>query len=534
MKVLIIGLDGATWNVLDESLLGQHMPNLFKLKNSGSSGVLQSTEPPITAASWTTCITGCQPNTHGIIGWHEYSCSEDRLRISTSGSCKVPNIWQELSNQGYKVASINVPWTFPCKEISGIMIAGYGCPGPESQFTYPIDFKDELLRRIPDYDIVSKWNKSRTYSLDELIANMKRVERSFQQRVEAAKLVSEKLDWDVMMIQIHDTDLIEHHIWPYLDKATRDQHPQQRERIFESFRHLDEAIGALLDLVSTQESMVVVVSDHGLCRKVAKVKPNVMLCQWGFLESKGTLRTMIQRRLRRSFDTSGGKDGKKSGIKQPKEYDYKWPDSKAMVIDTAVNGHLFINVKGRQPDGIVEPGTEYDELLKELRERFTNAINPHTGELIFSKVGTPAEVYGFSEADTTMFGDLVLVPQSGIELVLSDSKSGEYIEMTGNDSLIGAHCYEGIYLFSGRNIKNSIGEKTHIVNIAPTIYAALGAELPKYMDGNVLETLFKEEMPIVYQTGRINVPCRSDDKQILSTEEEVEITKRLSALGYVE
>jgi predicted AlkP superfamily phosphohydrolase/phosphomutase len=443
-------------------------------------------------------------------------------------------LWQELSKQGYTVASINVPWTFPCREVNGIIVAGYGCPGPESEFTYPRDFKDELLKRIPDYDIVAKWDKSKAYSIDELDANMKRVERSFHQRVEAAKLVSEKLNWDVMMIQIHDTDLIEHHIWPYLDKSTREQYPQQRDRVFESFKHLDRAIGELLDLVSTEESMVVVVSDHGLCRKVAKVKPNVMLCQWDYLESKGTLRTMIQRRLRRSFDNSRVKEGKKSGIKQPKEYDFKWPDSKAMVIDTAVNGHLFINVKGRQPDGIVEPGTEYDELVNELRERFKNAINPHTGELIFSKVGTPAEVYGFGETDTTMFGDLVLVPQPGIELVLSDSRDGEYIEMTRDDSLIGAHCYEGIYLFSGRDIKNSIGEQTHIVNIAPTIYAALGAELPIYMDGNVLETLFEKEVPIEYQKSRIDVPCRSDDKQVLSMEEEAEITKRLSALGYVE
>jgi predicted AlkP superfamily phosphohydrolase/phosphomutase len=534
MKILIIGLDGATWNVLDDFLLEQCMPNLNKLKSDGSSGVLRSTEPPITASSWTTCITGCQPCTHGIIGWHEYSCSEDQLRISTSGSCKVPNIWQELSKQSYKVASINVPWTYPCKEVNGIIVAGYGCPGPESQFTYPSDFKDELLRRIPDYDIVSKWDKSREYSLNELDANMKRVERSFQQRVETAKLVSEKINWDVMMIQIHDTDLIEHHIWPYLDKTTRDQFPQQRDRIFESFKHLDVAIGSLLELVSTEESMVVVVSDHGLFRKIARVKPNVMLCQWGYLEPKGTLRTMIQRRLRKSFDNVRGKEGKKSGIKQPKEYDFKWTSSKAMVIDTAVNGHLFINVKGRQPDGIVEPGTEYDELLKELRERFTNAVNPHTGELIFSKVGTPSEVYDFTESDTTMFGDLVLVPQPGIELVLSDSRDGEYIEMTRSDSLMGAHCYEGIYLFSGRNIKCSIGKETQIVNIAPTIYAALGAELPTYMDGNVLETLFEKEIPIVYQKGRIDVPCRSNDKQILSTEEEAEITKRLSALGYVE
>ncbi|MHC4647129.1 MAG: alkaline phosphatase family protein, partial [Planctomycetota bacterium] len=137
MKVLIIGLDGATWDVLDESLLEHHMPNLGKLKGQGYSGILHSTEPPITPAAWTTCITGCNPETHGIAGFRRYSPEDDSIGIGNATDSLVPNMWQELSAQGFKVASINVPWTYPCQEVNGIMVAGYGCPGPQSSFTYP-------------------------------------------------------------------------------------------------------------------------------------------------------------------------------------------------------------------------------------------------------------------------------------------------------------------------------------------------------------------------------------------------------------
>ena len=534
MRVLIIGLDGATWNVFDDSLLDTCMPTLRRLKDGGCSGVLRSTEPPLTAAAWTTCITGCQPSTHGIIGWHEYDPQEDRLRISTAASRSVPDMWQELSKQDYTIASINVPWTYPCPKVNGIVVAGYGCPGLESQFTYPESFKAELLAHMPDYQIVSKWDKSRQYDLQKLDANLKGVERSFEQRLETARLVSEKVDWNIMMVQFHDTDLIEHYIWPYLDKDTRDQHVPQRNRVFETYKKLDQTLAELLDVAATEELIVVVLSDHGLRRAVAKVRPNVMLCQWGYLKRKGFLERTLQHRRRKSRLLQGKKADQKSGVRQPKDHDFNWAASKAMMTTTAINGHICINVKGRQPDGIVEPDSEYDKILQELKQLFSEAVNPHTQERLFAKVGTPAEVYGVSGAGAAKFGDLVIVPEPGVELVVSDTRRGEYVETARDDSLLGTHSYEGIYLVSGKGIRSAGDEHTHIVNVAPTIYAALQAKLPLYLDGKVLTACFEREVPVAYQASRIDVSTASTDKQGLSAKEEAEITKYLSALGYME
>lgn len=153
MKVLIIGLDGAAWDVFDDFLLDNYMPNLKKLNKGGFRGIRRSTDPPVTPAAWTTCITGCQPYTHGMLGFKDYSFEDDHLRISSAASCRVPNIWQQLSSQGYKVASINAPWTYPCQEVNGVIVAGYGVPSIEARFTYPSGFKNELLERIGDLKI---------------------------------------------------------------------------------------------------------------------------------------------------------------------------------------------------------------------------------------------------------------------------------------------------------------------------------------------------------------------------------------------
>jgi predicted AlkP superfamily phosphohydrolase/phosphomutase len=528
-------LDGATWNVFDDYVLDHHMPNLKRLKREGYSGVLRSTEPPITAASWTTCLTGCNPGTHGIIGWCEYLFEEDRLQISTSKSRLVPTMWEELSGQGYKIVSINVPWTYPCTQINGFLISGYGCPGPKSEFVYPPEFKSELLRHVADYEIVAEWKKRNSYTVKEFDENLKRVERSIEQKVEVAELISGKLSWDIMMVQFQDTDSMEHQIWPYLDMQSRDSFVRQRDRVFKTFGKLDDMIDRLLELAATKELHIFVVSDHGLTRKVGKVRPNVMLCEWGYLKPKNPITRMLQRRRRKRLMAAVGQGdnvSQEAGVKQPKDYDFDWLSSKAMVIDTAVNGHLYINVKGRQPHGTVEPGAEYEEIVLDLMKRFGQVVAPATGEKIFSKIGTPASVYNLKRDDWRKYGDLVLVPKTGYQVALGASTRGQFVQSSSKGNLKGYHSYEGIYIFHGEGIKSGVGGETDMVNIAPTVYAALGAQLPSYMDGRVIEEAFVEKKQITYCQGATDATLEAGNQ--LSAGEEAEVAKRLSALGYLE
>ncbi|HEX41012.1 MAG TPA: phosphodiesterase, partial [Phycisphaerales bacterium] len=176
-RVLIIGLDGATWDVLDDTLVEAHMPHLHRLRTAGAYGVLQSCQPPVTAAAWTTCITGCQPYTHGVVGFKEYRCGDDSIHITSAATCRVPNLWRQLSDQGLTVASINVPWTYPCPPVNGVVVSGYGTPGTHVDFTWPPRFKQELLDKMPDFDFLAPWKEADPSDSDAFEANMRAVER---------------------------------------------------------------------------------------------------------------------------------------------------------------------------------------------------------------------------------------------------------------------------------------------------------------------------------------------------------------------
>jgi len=522
--------------VFDDFLLEHHMPNLRRLKNEGYSGILESTDPAITPAAWTACITGCLPSTHGIAGFQQYNFKENRMEISSSGDCLVPNIWQELSNQGYKVASINVPWTYPCPEINGIMVAGYGCPGIEMDLTYPKDFKNRLLERVGDYEVRADWNWEKGDSLEKFDENVKRVERSFEQKYEAAKLVSEEINWDVMMVEFQDIDMMQHRIWSYLKADLRDRYVPQRDRLFKAFEKLDGIIGRLMDLAETEELITVVVSDHGFSDRVGDIEPNSLLYQWGYLRLYGRLRRKIAREIRSWKNKLNWRLFPSKRL--PECFDTErlnvnidYEHSKAVVMHTSISGYLYINVKGRQPSGFIEPGEEYRNVLEDLRRRFTQVVNPYTGRPLFARVATPEELYGVSGLDPERFGDLILVPSPGHNMSLRAHKR-QYVKEARDGSSY--HHPEGIFSISGANINPANDRLSGIVNIAPTVYAAVGAKIPAYMDGEVLIDVFSRQPELHYQQQQERIRIKSTKGQRLSRDEQAAIAEKLSQLGYLE
>lgn len=530
MKTLIIGLDGASWDVFDDYLLENHMPNLNRLRNGGYWGVLRSTDPPITPAAWTSCLTGCQPYKHGIVGFRDYFFADNTLSISTAASCSVPTIWEQLSKQGYKVASVNVPWTYPCKRINGVIVAGYGVPGLGAEFTYPPEFGVELLTKVPDYEILADWERAESYDAELLDQNVRKIEHRFFQRVEVAQFVIDRFSPDVMMVQFQNTDLVQHMAFAFVSTQTRNRYPQQRDRMFIMFEKLDDCIGRILEMTHGGNRNVIVVSDHGLCKIRGEIRPNALLYKWGYLKPNTPFKRMI-RRLRRNLQKFGilNNTDMTLELKMP----VNWKNSKAMVVYPALLGYVYLNVKGRNKDGCVEPGAEYDGIVNELQKRFSIMLDPVANEPLFEFVGTPAELYAVDNPDPELVGDLVLVPRAGYIVHQTASRKAEPIKILNDESVKGCHCYNGIYIFNGQNIRQCKGGQAHITDIAPTLMAMLDVEIGDYMNGKIIENAFSCKVDSKYHSSTLGKPIRPKGRGCLSKEEKLEINRRLSALGYL-
>jgi len=533
-KVLIIGIDGGTWNVFGPAIERGHMPNLKALRDGGCFGALRSTDPPVTPTAWTTMMTGVNPGKHGVYGFEHYDPATNRLHFTNSQSIRFETMWSYLSRLGYRVASLNVPQTYPPFPVNGVMVSGYGCPGKSFNYTYPPELKQLIDGRIPDYDMALHWEKGDVNDLRLLERNMAYCMRSFDAIHDMVRLVEDKYGWDVMLAEIQQIDIAEHHIYRLLTPEGWRERPEMERPVVDMLNHLDAVIGKLAERVSGPDELLILASDHGLGPFKAKVKPNNLLCEWGFLKKRSGLRWLgtkmkrsVLRMLGRKMTSGKGSESVADKLK------LDWSGTRAFVAHTEPHAFLFLNLKGRQPEGIVEPGEQAREIVEELRARFLDVRDPVTGGKIFAAAQTPQEMFGVSDEKARDVAELILAVEDGY--LPGRSPGGTDFFKASSNNIGGSHYREGMFLLSGARVERGRRMDADIADIAPTVYAALGVPLPEGLDGKALESAFAE--PLATTTGdsaggaQAPAPARSSE---LSAEEEELIQKRLADLGYLE
>lgn len=534
-RVLLIGLDGATFDVLGPLIEDGLMPHLRELIEGGTSGIMESTRPPITPAAWTTFMTGKGPGKHGIIDFLRYDPAENKLVFNNNQKISQPTIWQILSEKDYKVGSINVPMTFPPEAVNGFMISGFDTPPGES-FTYPRELQNEILSRYPDYTHEKKWERKALGGEKLFAENLDYINHSFDRGVELARFCGDRYGWHVMMVLFKLVDNLQHKAWRHIDSRTRDSNPHRRALTLQCFARLDAALGRLRDLAAEHGATILIMSDHGHGSLDGKAQPNLLLSRWGYLALRSTLaraRTrggVWWRRLARSRNGSP--------VAQPGTLDHDlaldWSKTRACVLHAGIYGFLYVNLKGRQPQGIVEP-REYESLRAELRERLLAATcRDRDGRemRIFQDVYVTEELYGCSRRNYPWMPDLLLAPADGLAVVrkIRGSKPVRWVPL---DRLEGTHRLEGIFVANGPGIR--AGRKIHarIEDIAPTVLAGLGLRVPKDMDGSVLVDMFDRPVEVLYEPP-LERKVDEAEAPVLTQHQVDEVASRLEALGYLD
>lgn len=530
-RVLVIGIDSGTWDVFDPAIERGCMPNLQKLRDGGCHGVLRSTTPPLTPPAWTTLMTGVHPAKHGILGFQKYDVKTNDLTMNTMRDIAVETMWSYLSRLGRKVASINMPMTYPPLAVNGVMISGFGNPGKDSNFTWPEDLKDQIAERIPGYDNSVGWEGGTDLADDNAFEQAIRVSTEcFANEDKLFKLIDEQCPWELLLIQIHQMDRYLHFGWGTLQPEYWEEHPERAQKVFGMLGRLDEFIGTMMATMDPAKDFVGVVSDHGHGPAFGRIKPNILLRQWGYLHTKRWVdymwfrMTKNVRNLRRRKDQGGMRDQR---IDQEIKLDLR--RSRAFVVQADQLSSLFVNLKGRQPGGIVSPGAEYEEIVGTLKQRFEEVCDPDTGQKVFARVERPQELYGMADEEAAAFGDLMLVPQPTYWLRgrLHGDTPIDHIQ----GDLKGTHSYNAMYLLYGPTVRAGLRLDADIADIVPTLYALLGVPIPGKLDGEVLLPAFAAPPTIVM--GDSIVDTKGGGVVEFSSEEEENIKKSLEALGYI-
>ncbi|HYN36550.1 MAG TPA: alkaline phosphatase family protein [Actinomycetota bacterium] len=536
-RVLMLGIDGATFNVLEPAFEAGHMPNLKRLLDRGASGVLTSTVPPYTPPGWTSIFTGVNPGKHGIFGFTlgNVQRNDGLVRLDR---VKAPAIWNAVNAQGGRIGVFNVPMTYPPPVVDGFSVSGMLTPEgggltPDG-FTYPDALAQVISEKIPDYEIDIEVNYDQDWQNTDI---EERLSRNYTRKRAALELLLQQHeDIRVLFPVLEAPDRVMHVHYKYIDPRqehyNRPEAAPIRERVWGFFDEMDEMIGDYVSWAG-EDGFIVTMSDHGFGPKDKTVNVNLALREWGLLTlggagavTKSAGVRKVARRAKKVLPKSVWKRAK--GVAQST---IDWSKTRAFASPIPQQG-IYINLVGREPNGIVKE-SDYESVRDEVIERLASLVDPDDGKPVVDRVYKREEVVFGPEAQWApdLFPVCRAYSYEMSDGLYSPSVLDDYRKLPR-----GFHQMDGIFGIAGPGIPQKSGLEGHLYDIMPTALYLADLKIPEGLDGKVLtEALpgFEAHRPI--RIEKMELPLAGDGAVATpySEEEEAQIEESLRNLGYL-
>jgi predicted AlkP superfamily phosphohydrolase/phosphomutase len=451
-KILILGLDCATPQlVFDE--WKEHLPNLTGIGDRGFRARLESTVPPITVPAWTAMMTSQDPGMLGFYGFRNRSSyGYEDLYFANAKYVKAKTVWNYLSRNRMKSMIFGLPQTYPPKPLNGMMVASFLTPNKDVQYTYPDEIKGELDQAAGG-DYMIDVEDFRTDSKDDLL---KQIYEMTERRFKAFRHFYKKDDYDFAIMVEMGIDRIHHAFWRFFDKTHRLYEPGNKYEnvILDYYKYVDREVGEVLKLVD-DDTLVLVVSDHGAKTMVGAICINEWLQQEGYLTLKE--KPTEQTRLKMNM--------------------IDWEKTKAWG-EGGYYSRMFFNVEGREPQGVI-PQAEYEDFRKEMIQKLEGIVDEE-GNNIDTKAFRPEDIY----RETKNIAPDLVVYLGNLDWRSAGSVGVGSIYMYENDTGPddANHAQNGI-LISSAAPSGSAKDQYSLYDIAPTILKHFGIDIPEEMIG---------------------------------------------------
>jgi len=550
-KLLIVGLDGGTldlvWPWAEQGLL----PNLGRLIKGGVSGPMRSTIPAISPAAWTSMITGKNPGKHGVYDFIQRRSDSYHLQFIQPDLARMGTLFGYLSRMGRRVGVMGVPSTYPPESVNGFMIAGPWAPPIES-CVYPQSLFPYL--QTHGYEI----NNSRTYTPETARSFAQYIENTTDVRATVALELLQRESWDLFMVVFRDVDTVSHKYWQDTDTSYPAHNPERLARlgntILKHYQQIDSYLGQMLVSLDDNTS-VMIVSDHGAGPLYAEISINRWLLDNGFLTLKrGTnWGDFYRATLRKLGLTRAGIISRlgwplvrriKKLLPAKTEFLIPWPHAQLIeqvdwthtrAYSYGSIGQIHINLKGRDPQGIVSPGGEYEALIANIKDRFTELVDPRTGRQVKVEIFRREDLYTGPFADHGPDLNLIFDNMSCITHITLDAVREHAIGPPA-DYESGTHRLNGMLILWGPAIQQGKRlELTHITDVAPTALYLTNETIPRDMDGQVIKPAFHTGYSTAHpiETVTTNTTHFDDVDMSWTPEEEAKIQQHLKDLGYL-
>lgn len=503
-RVLVIGWDGATWEMVEPLLREGRLPNLAKLVERGAAATLESSKVPISSAAWVGAVTGKGPGENGVYSFFEPVEGTYDVKLISSRSNQAAPLWRILGWNGARSITFGVPVTYPPEKVEGVMVAGMLSPF-DAQYAFPSSVTDLLRARgfVPD---LGAWREKQEVTFERVKEQL-----AIKEQILHEMLVAE--DWTLAMVVFKDLDVWCHRM--YDGKLDGPVAPH--------YELLDATLGRLVETAG-KDVDVIVMSDHGFHPYQRSFFIHPWLVEQGFAVASTT-------------PVSLPRDTQNLAEKRAVEHAallsmLELGHSAAFAGVCEANfGGIRLNVKGREPQGFVEPA-EIEATLVRIEKALLEWRAPGRTEPVVRKVHRGAALYPGEFAGR--LPDLIfeLDPSIAARSEPARVPYGEHAKPYPDHSL------EGIWITSGPHFARSVERgRVSVFDLAPTVLALLGLPVYTEMSGKVHSELFLDAKPPRFVEERDDPAARRgyrpgpDDYDAKELEE---VKSRLKETGYAQ
>ncbi|MDB2269882.1 alkaline phosphatase family protein [Halorubrum ezzemoulense] len=514
-QTVVIGLDGANWDLIEPWLENGDLPNIEQLLDSGVRGESHSYIPPVTVPNWKCYSTGKNPGKLGVYRFDHLDTDKREYVFHHSYDFDSPELWDYLNDEGYTTGVVNMPTTYPPREIDGFMI----CGGPDARqseyrmlddtYTHPESLQ-ETIEKEYDYEVHPKPLIS---SKDERNEEVDAIHQLIDLRFEVAYDLLEEEEVDFLHLTSFYSNTLQHFFW-------------QEDPVYQAWKIFDKHIGRFLELDDTN---IVVMSDHGCAEISDVIYINNWLIKNDYLTLEMSIDDILQdvgftkERALRAAKAFGATDLLAKIVPQQIQTLVPWEegvrgqrtfekiDWEETVAVANSQGLVYLTVDRDDP--------RYKSIRSEIKDGIEDLTTPD-GTPLVETMHKYEELYEGDHLDKAP--DLVARQTDGIHMSEATGVEGIYHD-TGRWEA--ENIPPGIFAATGPDITadGDLGEMK-ISDIAPTILGVMDCAIPTDIDG--------EAKPVFDGTPEYRDPLISPhgDKE---AEEDEEVRDRLEDLGYL-
>lgn len=545
-KVFLLGIDGATWKVMDRFMADGLMPHVDEITRRGTRGVLNSTIPYLTPVAWSSLLTGAKPGKHCVFGYNVMENREGMIigLLANRSKIKMPTVMDIFSQLGRKVISVNMPMSYPPQPHDGTILTGLMTPSKESAFYYPPNLLEELKSNGIDYKIDINIardvegdleHRIQLYLADGAERFFKDLRDVTDEREKAVRYLMESRDWDLFQVNFISMDRIQHYLWNHI----WEQGPESGalKRIKEHFTYLDSLIGSIYSAIK-DEAILILCSDHGFGDYKGNFYPAVWLKQQGYYVERDNDLTpgLLVKRLLKSLGISKKvlhvlERSEKSVAKKliyVGTSNVSWRKTRAYVYSTS---GIRINVKGRDQFGIVEPGREYEDLRDEITRGLMD-ITDDQGRKVMKAVYRVENLYGVSDLQEAPDLLFEFRDERFYTTYYAITESSVFLDK-GYRWRQGDHRREGVVAIAGKGVAPGRTIVADIEDILPTIMFIQDLPLSDDFDGKIIREAFTDDFISERKQQDQRFFERGEVETSETDQEGDEVIDRLKGLGYI-